>query len=43
MEGMADFDSSKMDNAADEALAGLETIGEEYGNGVKAIGEWIKK
>jgi hypothetical protein len=40
---MADFDSSKMDNAANEASLELEAIREEYPEGVKAVEEWVKK
>ncbi|MFC2006769.1 hypothetical protein ACFLUQ_01220 [Chloroflexota bacterium] len=40
---MADFDSSKMDNAATEALTELETIIEKHPDGVKAVEEWVKK
>jgi len=40
---MADFDSSKMDNAANEASLELEAIREEHPEGVKAVEEWVKK
>ena len=40
---MADFDSSKMDNAANEASLELEAIREEYPEGVKAVEEWVNK
>ncbi|MFC1912166.1 Eco57I restriction-modification methylase domain-containing protein [Chloroflexota bacterium] len=42
-EEMADFDASKMDNAANEALTELETIREEHPVGVKAVEDWMKK
>ena len=40
---MADFDSSKMDDAANEASLELEAIREEHPEGVKAVEEWVKK
>ena len=40
---MADFDSSKMDNAANDALTELETIREGHPDGVKAVEDWVKK
>ncbi len=40
---MADFDSSKMDKAADDASGELETIREKYPEGVQAVEEWMKK
>ena len=40
---MAEFDSSKMDNAADDASSELEDIREKHPDGVKAVEEWVKK
>jgi hypothetical protein len=40
---MADFDSSKMDNAANEASLELEEVREKYPDGVKAVEYWVKK
>ena len=40
---MADFDSSKMDDAANEASTELEAIKEKYPDGVKAVEDWMKK
>jgi len=40
---MSDFDSSKMDTAANDASSELETIREEHPDGVKAVEEWVKK
>ena len=40
---MSEFDSSKMDEAADEASNELESIKEEHPDGVKAVEEWMKK
>ncbi len=40
---MADFDSSKMDTAADEASNELESIREVHPDGVIAVEDWMKK
>lgn len=40
---MSDFDSSKMDNAANEASLELEEVREKHPDGVNAIEEWVKK
>ena len=40
---MSDFDSSKMDNAANEASLELEEVREKYPDGVKVIEEWVKR
>ena len=40
---MAEFDSSKMDNAADEAAEELETLREHNPEGVQEVEEWVKK
>ncbi|GAI13310.1 unnamed protein product [marine sediment metagenome] len=40
---MADFDSSKMDNAANDAVVELETLREKHPDGVTAIEDWVKK
>ena len=40
---MAEFDSSKMDNAANDASLELEDIREKNPDGVKAVEEWVKK
>ncbi len=40
---MADFDSSKMDNAANEASLELEEVRGKHPDGVKAIEEWVNK
>ncbi|MFC1945873.1 hypothetical protein ACFLW1_01595 [Chloroflexota bacterium] len=40
---MAEFDSSKMDQAANDALLELESIREKHPEGVKAIEEWMTK
>lgn len=40
---MADFDSSKMDNAANDAAVELETLREKHPDGVNAIEDWVKK
>ncbi|MFC1968520.1 hypothetical protein ACFLVX_03935 [Chloroflexota bacterium] len=40
---MPDFDSSKMDAAANEASLELEDVREKYPDGVKAIEDWVKK
>ncbi len=40
---MADFDASKMDNAANEALLELEEVREKQPDGVKAVEDWVKK
>ena len=40
---MADFDASKMDNAANEALLELEEVREKQPDGVEAVEDWVKK
>jgi hypothetical protein len=40
---MSDFDSSKMDNAANEASLELEEVREKHPDGVKAVEDWVKK
>ncbi len=40
---MSDFDSSKMDNAANEASLELEEVREKHPDGVKAVEDWMKK
>ncbi len=40
---MSDFDSSKMDNAANEASLELEDIREKHPDGVKVIEDWVQK
>jgi hypothetical protein len=40
---MPDFDSSKMDNAANEASLELEEVREKHPDGVKAVEDWMKK
>ena len=40
---MSGFDSSKMDDAANDALSELETIREEHPDGVKAVEDWVQK
>lgn len=40
---MADFDSSKMDNAANDASLELEDVRENHPDGVKAIEDWVNK
>ena len=40
---MADFDSSKMDSAANDASTELDVIREEHSEGVKAVEDWMKK
>ena len=40
---MADFDSSKMDNAANDASLELEDVREKHPDGVKAIEDWVNK
>ncbi len=40
---MADFDASKMDNAANEASLELTEIREKHPDGVKAVEDWMKK
>ncbi len=40
---MSDFDSSKMDNAANEASLELEEVREKHPEGVKAVEDWMKK
>ena len=40
---MSDFDSSKMDNAANEASLELEEVREKHPDGVKVIEDWVKK
>ena len=40
---MSDFDSSKMDNAANEASLELEEVRDRYPDVVKAVEDWMKK
>ena len=40
---MSNFNPQAMDKAADDASIELETIREEYPEGVKAIEDWTKK
>jgi len=40
---MSDFDSSKMDNAANEASLDLEEVREKHPDGVKAVEDWMIK
>ena len=40
---MADFDSSKMDSAANAAAEELEILRESNPEGVKVVEEWVKK
>ena len=40
---MADFDSSKMDTAANEVSLELEEVREKHPDGVKAVEDWMKK
>ena len=40
---MAEFDATKMDNAAKQADAELEQIKELHPEGVKAVQDWMKK
>jgi len=40
---MAEFDSTKMDNAANDALQELEALREKYPDGIKVVEEWMKK
>ena len=40
---MSDFDSSKMDNAANDASLELEDIREKHPDGVKANEDWMQK
>ncbi|MFC2068647.1 hypothetical protein ACFLTP_06525 [Chloroflexota bacterium] len=40
---MAEFDSSKMDDAANDAATELEEIRENNPEGVKVVEEWVKK
>ena len=40
---MAEFDTKKMDTAADDALIELEKILEKHPDGAKAIQDWVKK
>jgi hypothetical protein len=40
---MAEFDSSKMDNAANDASLELEDIREKHQDGVEAVEDWVKK
>ncbi len=40
---MAEFDSSKMDNAANEASLELEDVREKHPDGAKAIEAWMQK
>ena len=40
---MAEFDSSKMDKAANDASLELEEIREKHPDGVQVVEEWVKK
>ncbi len=40
---MAEFDATKMDNAAKEADLELEKLKESNPEGVKAVQDWMKK
>jgi len=40
---MAEFDATKMNDAANDASLELETIRGEYPEAVKAIEDWTKK
>jgi len=40
---MAEFDSSKMDNAANDASLEFEKLIEANPDGVKAVQDWVKK
>ena len=40
---MTDFDSSKMDDAANDAVIELEIIKGKYPDGVTAIEDWVKE
>ncbi len=40
---MAEFDPSKMDNAANEASLELEELREKHPDGVKVIEDWMQK
>lgn len=40
---MAEFDSEKMNNAANDASLELEKIKEKYPDGVKAVEDWVKE
>ncbi len=40
---MADFDPSKMDNAANDAAVELETLKENNPEGIKAVEDWMGK
>ena len=40
---MSAFDAKVMDKAADEASTELESIREEYPDGVQAVEDWMKK
>jgi hypothetical protein len=40
---MAEFDPSKMDNAANDASLELEDIREKHPDGVKAVEDWVQK
>ena len=40
---MPEFDSNKMDIAANDASLEIEKIREQYPDGVKAIEDWAKK
>jgi hypothetical protein len=42
-EMMSDFDSSKMDEAANNASSELETIREKHPDGVKAVEDWVRR
>ncbi|MBA7477043.1 hypothetical protein ES707_12441 [subsurface metagenome] len=40
---MSDFDSSKMDNAANDASTELDAIREKHPEEVKVVEDWVKK
>ena len=40
---MAEVDSTKMDNAANDASEELDKLLEEYPDGVNAVKDWVKK
>ena len=42
-EKMTDFDSSKMDKAANDASLEFEEIREKYPDGVKTVEDWVQK
>ena len=40
---MAEFDATKMNDAANDASLELEEIRKDYSDGVKAVEDWAKK